>query len=389
MNEINNLNEVIAFTQELVRRYGPSGQEAGTATLIHQMLGELGYENVHTDQLGNVTGIRTGAHPGPCVLVDAHMDVMPVHEPEAWSINPVGGEIHDGKLWGRGSTDIKGGLAAAVYALADLPEEDFSGTLILSASVGEEKLEGVALQQVVQETKPDFALICEPTMCRLGVGQKGRAEFWIDVQGTPAHTSRAELGDNAIYRAMQIIQSVRDIPAQHDNILGEGLTELIEIISSPYPGECTVPFGCHLRFDRRLISGETRDSIMKEIETALSGFDHWKSGFQKDSYTTYTGVELVNEQFYPGWRIAPDSIWLQKAQQGLQSAGLDVETVALPYCTNASFTAGLAGIPSLIFGPSTIRLAHIVDEYIEIDELSRFYQGLQGIVRNVMNPVRV
>jgi putative selenium metabolism hydrolase len=389
MKHIKNLDEVITFTQELIRRYSPSGQEAGAASLIHQMLGELGYESVHTDRLGNVIGIRSGIEPGPCVLFDAHMDVMPVHEPETWSLNPVGGEVHDGKLWGRGSTDIKGGLAAAIYALAGLSKEDFSGTLILSASVGEEKLEGVALQEVVRETKPDFALICEPTMCRLGVGQKGRAEFWIDVQGTPAHTSRAELGDNAIYRAMQIIQSIRNIPPQHDSLLGDGLTELIEIISSPYPGECTVPFGCHLRFDRRLISGETRGSIMKEIETALTGIEHWRSNFQQDSFTTYTGVELLNEQFYPGWRIAPDSIWLHKAQLGLQSAGLDLETVALPYCTNASFTAGLAGIPSLIFGPSTIRLAHIVDEYIEIEELIRFYHGLQGIVGSVMNPVGV
>jgi acetylornithine deacetylase/succinyl-diaminopimelate desuccinylase-like protein len=212
LNPINHQDEVITFTQELVRRYSPPGQEVGAAALIQEMLIQQGYEDVHTDRLGNVTGIRTGAKAGPRLLVDAHMDVMPVHEPEAWSINPVGGEIQNGKLWGRGATDIKGGLAAAACALARLSKDDFSGTLILSASVGEEKLEGVALQEVIQETQPDFTLICEPTMCRLGIGQKGRAEFFIDIQGTPAHTSRAELGDNAIYRAMQIIESIRGIP---------------------------------------------------------------------------------------------------------------------------------------------------------------------------------
>jgi acetylornithine deacetylase/succinyl-diaminopimelate desuccinylase-like protein len=162
--------------------------------------------------------------------------------------------------------------------------------------------------------------------------------------------------------------------------------ELIEIISSPYPGECTVPFGCHLRFDRRLVSGETRDLIMKEIETALAGIDHWESGFQLDGFTTYTGVELVNEQFYPGWLIAPDSIWLQKAQRGMELAGLDPDPIVVPYCTNASFSAGVAGIPSMIFGPSTIELAHIVDEYIEIDELMRYYQGLQIVISSMLSP---
>ena len=386
MNSYDPQAEIIAFTQALVRQYSPPGQEAGAARVVQEKLAELGFEDVHADRLGSVIGYRHGAGEGPRVLVDAHMDVMAVYDPGAWSVDPYGGELRDGKIWGRGATDIKGGLVAAALAIAGLAEEDFSGTLIFSASVGEEKLEGVALREVVREAGPDFALVIEPTESRLAAGQKGRAEFWIEVQGRPAHTSRPELGENAIYRAVDFLRQVRGIPPQLDELLGPGVTELIEIISSPYPGECMVPFGCRLRFDRRLVSGETRQSLMDEVRGALSGFDRWQAGFQPDSFTTYTGVELVNEQFYPGWSLPPGSPWLQKARLGMQAAALDSSVIAVPYCTNAAFTAGEAGIPTLVFGPSTIRLAHIVDEYVEVDELLRYYWGLQGVLKSVLAP---
>jgi putative selenium metabolism hydrolase len=382
MSPINHQSEIVPLTQDLVRHCSPPGQEGRLAGVIQKKLVEYGF-HVHADRLGNIIAQRRGVRPGPRVLVDAHLDVMAVHDPQAWSVDPFGGVIKDGKIWGRGSTDIKGGLAVAACAIAGLPEGDATGTLILSASVGEEKLEGVAFREVVQATRPDFVLVIEPTECRLGAGQKGRAEFWIEVQGRPAHTSRPELGENAIYRAVDILRQVRGIPPQIDEQLGPGVTELIEIISSPYPGKCMVPFGCRMRFDRRLVSGETRQSLMQELKRALSGFNRWQAGFQPDSFTTYTGVELVNEQFYPGWSMPPDSAWLEKARRGMQAAGLDSETLSVPYCTNAAYSAGEAGIPTLVFGPSTIRLAHIVDEYVEIEQLLRFYRGLQEVLRAV------
>jgi putative selenium metabolism hydrolase len=383
MKPIDPQAEIVPFTQALVRHDSLSGQEGGVARLVQDVLAKLGFEGVRADRLGNVTGYRQGAKDGPRLLVDAHMDVMAVHDPSAWSVDPFGGQLQDGKIWGRGATDIKGGLAAAACAIAGLKGEDFSGTLIFSASVGEEMLEGVALRQVVGETQPDFAIVVEPTECRLATGQKGRAEYWIEVQGKPAHTSRPELGENAIYRAVDILRQMRGIPPRLDDVLGPGVTELVEIISSPFPGECMVPFGCRMRFDRRLVRGETPQTLMDELSRTLSGFERWQAGFQPTSFTTYTGVELVNEQFYPGWSIPLDSPWLQKALAGIQAAGLEGETIAVPYCTNAAHTAGEAGIPSLVFGPSTIQLAHVIDEYVEVEQLLRFYRGLQGVLRAI------
>jgi len=370
-------DEVIAFTQDLVRQPSLTGEEAGAAAVVRGKMEALDYDEVRVDEYGNVIAVRHGERPGPRLLFDAHLDVVPANNPQAWGSNPFGGELRDGKIWGRGATDIKGGLAGIVIGLGRMPRQDIAGTLIVSASIGEEQIEGIALEQVVKSTQPDFALICEPSDCQLGVGQKGRTEFWIQASGRPAHTSRPELGDNAIYRALSIVGALRRLRPPDDSLLGPGVMELVEIVSEPFPGECTVPYGCRLRYDRRLASGETRQSVRDEIYSALKGLDQWETGYQTANLVTYTGLRLEKEQFHAGWAMDPASAWLRKAEQGLRQAGIQPHRIAVPYCTNGSYSAGEAGLPTLIFGPSSIRLAHVVDEYIEVEELLR---GMRGLV---------
>jgi putative selenium metabolism hydrolase len=236
-----NVQEIISFLQELIREPSTSGKESGAGKVVKEKLQTLDFDEVWIDDYGSILATRTGSRPGPRILFDAHMDVVPVDHPDAWRYPPFAGEIHNERVWGRGATDIKGGLAAMVVALSRVPRQAFSGTMILSASIGEEQIEGLAMQPVVASTHPDFAVICEPTGCLLAAGQKGRTEFWIDTSGRPAHTSRPDLGDNAIYHALPIIEALRKLALPEDSTLGKGVMELIEIQSTPFPGECIVP----------------------------------------------------------------------------------------------------------------------------------------------------
>ena len=374
-------DEVVGLTRELVRHPSLSGQEQSAAMLVRQFIQSLDFDEVWVDELGNVVAARYGDQPGPRLLFDAHLDVVPPTQPDSWTCDPFGGEMRDGRIWGRGATDIKGGLAALLLGLGNLPRRDLKGALFISASIGEEHMEGAALQPIVARTQPDFAVICEPTGCQLGVAQKGRTEFWIQVAGTPAHTSQPDMGDNAIYRAAEIIQDLRRLPLAEDPLLGRAVMELIEIVSSPFPGNCIVPDGCRLRYDRRLLPGDTRQSLMDSLHEAMANHQRWSIGFQPVRLETYTGHVLEGEHFYPAWTLPEDSPWLAKARQGLEMNGLTAKSMAVPYCTNASFTAGQAGIPSLIFGPSDISLAHIVDEYVEVDELMRAVAGFTGLAK--------
>ncbi|MEM5775443.1 MAG: M20/M25/M40 family metallo-hydrolase, partial [Anaerolineaceae bacterium] len=166
---------VIAFAQEIIRINSLSGQEKAVAEAIAAKMRSLDYDEVQIDPYGSVIGIRRGDHPGPCILFDGHMDVVEVQDADAWAVPPFSGAIRDGKIWGRGASDMKGPLAAAVVTLGLVPRSEIHGTLILSASVNEERHEGAALAKVMGLTRPDFVVICEPNGARLGIGQKGRA----------------------------------------------------------------------------------------------------------------------------------------------------------------------------------------------------------------------
>jgi len=369
-------DEAVEFLQALVRTPSLSGQEESVAHLVQQKARALAFDEVVRDAWGNIIATRFGATPGPHRLFDAHMDVVPPGDASAWNDgNPYSGYIHDGRLWGRGATDTKGSLAAMLVALGRLPREAFRGTLTVVASVGEEAFEGAALAQVCSRLKPDVVIIGEPSDCRLGIGQKGRARLWVRVEGRAAHSSTPQYGENAIYKAAEVVQRLRNLPPARHPQMGEGVMEVLDIHSEPYPSASTVPYTCLLRYDRRLLPGEDRQSLLATYMAALETIPGVSMGFEEITLKTYTGHSLQAEDFHPAWLMPSDSPWLEQALRALSQAGLPAETFVAPYCTNGSASAGELGIPTFIFGPSSIALAHQVNESIEIAEFLRALAG--------------
>ena len=149
------------------------------AALVREEMERLGYA-VEVDALGTVTGTLDGGD-GPCVLLDAHMDTVGVTDRAAWSADPAG-ELRDGRLYGRGSVDMKGPLAALVHGAAAAAAR---GRVVVSASIAEEMIEGYATVEVARRVRPDVAVICEPSHRTVVVGQRGRAELIVEVAGPP------------------------------------------------------------------------------------------------------------------------------------------------------------------------------------------------------------
>ncbi|MDO9546211.1 MAG: YgeY family selenium metabolism-linked hydrolase [Pelolinea sp.] len=373
--------KTISFAQEIIRVNSPSWHEEGVAGLVEQKMKMLGYDSVQVDPFGNVIGIRIGKHPGPVVLFDGHMDVVPATNLDEWTCGPFSGEIRDGKIWGRGATDMKGPLAAVIMAVGHVPAEEFHGTLVVSASIGEEAYEGAGLAVVLDKVSPDFVVICEPNDCCVGVGQKGRAGLWVEVSGKPAHSSQPHLGENAIYKSIEVIKRLREMPLPGDDQLGEGIMELVDGISSPYPSLATVPVSFRMRYDRRLMPGETAESVLNSIKLVLKDLPDWRVGFSEAKINTFTGKTIQALDFHPGWFISSASPWINRAQAGLLGSGIEAKLSFAHYCTNGSQSAGVENIPTMIFGPSSILLAHVIDEYIEISELLRGVEGYLGLAR--------
>jgi acetylornithine deacetylase/succinyl-diaminopimelate desuccinylase-like protein len=181
------------FTLALVAEPSLSGCEGGVAELVQREMERLGFD-VEIDELGSVTG-TLAAGPGPCILVDSHMDTVGVSDPGAWSRRPDGERVAD-RIYGRGTVDMKGPLAASIYGIAALRSRLERGRVVVSASVAEELVEGLATVVVAERVRPDVVVICEATGLRVARGQRGRAEVQIEVHGRAAHSSRPDLPRN-------------------------------------------------------------------------------------------------------------------------------------------------------------------------------------------------
>ncbi len=363
-------NHVVELCQEFVRIPSPSGQEGRLAALVTARMQALGFA-VETDRFGTVLGIREGTGPGPTLLLDAHMDTVPVSNPDIWNHDPFGAELDQGRLWGRGSADAKGALAAMLCAAASM--EDFPGRLIVSASVGEEDMTAMALAQVLDRHPADIVLVGEPTSLRLGIAQKGRAGLLLEAKGRGAHTSRPELGDNAVYKMLEVIARIRALALPSDPELGPGVCELIEIASEPRPSPGMVPYLCTARLSLRLLPGETVRSVLARTSACLQGLDGVSVRLGECSQLCYTGLAITMPEFIPAWRCQ-DSVL-----QGRLLERLGTASFAAPYTTNASAGAE-RGIPTYLLGPGSIEQAHTLDEWISLEEL----QAAPATYRNAM-----
>lgn len=373
---------LINFTRDLVRIPSLFGHEKEMAEEVAQRMRALNFDRVEIDAYGSAIGVIEGAADGLTLLFDAHTDTIDVHPRDAWSHDPFGGELIDGRIYGRGSTDMKGALAGMIYAAASIDREHLAGRVVVSASVAEEIIEGIALQQVMERYPPDFVIIGEPSNLNLVRGGRGRAEFVLHAQGKPSHASAPHQGVNAVHKMARVIEAIEALPMPRDPVVGQGVTCLTDIISDPYPAQSVVPSGCRVTYERRLVPADSLDGVMTELRQACerASAADTEIDLAVADFTTYTGVNWKKPKWFPAWVLDEDHELVQKALRGLRQAGLDPQVKTYNFCTNAAYSAGEADVPTIGFGPSPEHLAHIVDEYLAVDQLIKVAEGYAGII---------
>ena len=363
-------NDIISFTAELIRLPGISGDEKDVAACVRRKMEELGYDEVIVDKYGSVLGILNGENPGPTLLFDGHMDVVSEGNPDDWSHEPYGAEISGGRIRGRGSTDMKGALAAMVCAPAFLKREKIHGRIIVSASVAEELMIGTALDHILDCYSVDAVIIGEPTGLKLGCAEKGRASVKMVCQGTPAHSSRPELGDNAVYRMIDALRRIRSLPRRSHPLLGDEVIELVEISSLPSPGNGSIPETCRSLWECRLLQGETKNEFLERWNAAIDGVGRTEIKIAEYELASYTGELLKMEDFLPGWISEERETGFNAVvSDSVRACGRTVEYYAAPYGCNALASASRRNLPTVILGPGDIALAHKPDESLSIKEL--------------------
>lgn len=306
------------------------------------------------------------------LLLDAHQDTVPVDGMTIPAFEP---QIAQGRITGRGASDVKGGLAAMLFAFRRLVQEQPAGAanVILSCTCDEEATTlGVSdLVKCWRESPgrsqwisapPDGAVIAEPTLLNVVVAHRGATRFRIRTQGRACHSSDPTQGINAIYRMAKVLNCLEDY------------AELLPQTVPPHPlcggatlsvGRITggasvniVPDDCAIEIDRRVIPGEDHAAVIEDLKAYL---------------TSRLDFEL---EFEPPWLNGPalnndKNAWLSDPLlECIEQVAGPHQAIGVPFGTHASRTSA-AGVPSVVFGPGSIDQAHTKDEFIEIDQLEK------------------
>ncbi len=364
--------DAVSLTQALVRLESASGAEGAVADCVEASMRAVGLRDVHRDEVGNVVGFAGPPEPTTALLFDAHMDVVPVMGD--WSFPPFGGDIVQGRLLGRGSTDMKGALGAAICGVGEAARSGLlTRQVAVSASVLEETIEGLALSAVLERIRPEMVVICEPSSLAIKHGQRGRIEVLIKVVGRPAHAAHPEHGKNPLLLAAAALLAIETMELPTNSALGAAIMVPTDIITSPYPSISSIPPSLTIRYDRRTVSGETTDSVLAALREMLAKIDAdaFEVSISSAPVRSYTGHVLEGDRSLASWLGDRDAPLAAAAAESLQDVGREVRYGVYAFCTNGSELAGRRKIPTIGLGPGAEADAHTVDESISVEELSQ------------------
>ena len=314
---------------------------------------------------------RIGKAGGRSLMFNGHLDVVGV---AGMNHAPFDAESRDGKMYGRGSADMKGGIAAMCVAAARAgPELD--GEVIIAAVCDEEYASLGTRNLVARRIRADAAIVTEPTRLAIMPAHRGFAWIEVTVHGVAAHGSRWELGVDAIRHAGLLLAELdaleeNVLPLRTHPLLGRGSVHASLIEGGT--GISTYPDRCVLKIERRLLPGEDGDRAMEEVRLACARVAARRPSFRAD-------ISLMLAQ--PASDVHPDAPVVRALSRALKDVGEPVRIEGMSAWTDAALL-NAAGIPAICFGPGDIALAHAAEEWIEENEIRRATDVLERMIRN-------
>lgn len=373
-------SDVVDLTSALIRAASPSGRESPATQLFCDAMTDLGYDEVGLDKAGNAVGlIRRGE--GPTLMLNGHLDTVPTGDAEAWAHDPLGGEVVDGLVWGRGAVDMKGALAAMAVAGRLAADAGFQGTLMV-AGVVQEEVGGLGARYLGEQHLPDLVILGEPSDLQLKVGHRGRVEAHVSVPGRIAHAAKAELGSNALTRAARYALALEELDLPSHPSLGRSSATLTQLSSFPVGGANVVPGRAELTIDYRQVAGDEPEAVLARLQ-ALD--PEAKVGVPGGLMRSENGqVEYPFERVAPAYLLDPDHPCVPWAVRTLTpSLGRTPEVGVWWFCTDAPHLAR-RGAPVLGFGPGDPGLAHTTREAVPVDQLRAAVTAYTALTRSFL-----
>jgi acetylornithine deacetylase/succinyl-diaminopimelate desuccinylase family protein len=360
-------HQLVELTRSLVRADGqnPPGEEAATVAVLAAAAAELGLdvgeEPVQPGRNNLRVTLRTGDGPG--LLLLGHTDVVPVGD--GWTKDPFGAAIEDGRIYGRGATDMKGGLAACLSAMSALRGADLSGPVELAALVDEEE-NGAGIRAYVSSAQASFigCITAEPTDLQTIVGARGASYLRVDVHGTACHAGSPGDGANAIYGAAAVVAEIERMHAElaeHPHALLGPATWSVGQITGGSSGS-VVPAECVVVADRRILPGESASNVLDDLRARIHALRLTDRGLT---------VEVAMPMEMPAFETPAESPLARIVGAAVADAGgPTLPPGGWTAACDGGFVARDLDVPVIVIGPGSVaEQAHRQDESVAIEEL--------------------
>jgi len=381
-------DEVIDLTRELVRTpsLNPPGDTRDCAALILRTFKKerIDAEIIEGKKgLCNVVARLPGREKGKTLLLNGHIDVVPPGE--GWTVDPFGAEIRDGRLYGRGTCDMKSGIASMMAAMIGLKRSGaaFHGEIVFMGASDEETGSEFGTLYLLKKgigEKADFGIVSEPTSLRVELGNRGLRWIDITIRGKASHAGRPHLGVNAIFYGAKLIEAIHSMKFRNRNDAFE-IPEPSISVTQVHGGtkENIIPDRCELVLDRRMIPGETNETVLAELKEVADPILQTEKDLRIEwkMRPVYWDPYLISES-EPVAQATIDSareVLGEKPAIGGKGA-----------CTDASYLFHLGKIPTVLYGPGDETLSHKPDECVPIRNLLAATEVYLSVFKKLLGP---
>lgn len=407
-NAINtNRDEIISFVKELVRTPSLANDEGGVQNIIHEKLKELNLDshkipvifselNDHPafnddgfspDSRINVTATWKGNGKSRSLILNGHVDVVPTGPENLWNDSPWSGKEEDGKIFGRGSCDMKAGLSSGLFAISILKNLGFKpdGDVIFQSVVGEESGGCGTLTNIVKGYHADAAIILEPTSLKLSPIQSGALTFRLTIHGKATHASMRWDGVSAIEKYTGLHNAIIKLEELRHHSFDTKYYESKERVAPINIGtikagqwHSTVPESIIAEGRLGVFPNESNEEARKNFE------DHVFEFSESDSWLAENPpeIEWFEGQFESGQTPIDDPLIKELSNVYKNVLNRDAVIEGVTYGSDLRLFTNHAHIPSVLFGPGDVRLAHAANEYVTIEEIMFSTEVIANMIIN-------
>ncbi|MDQ6599336.1 peptidase [Bacillus salipaludis] len=389
-----NRNRGAKLLQLMVQENSTRGNESGAQAIVIEKCRQLGLDldiwEINNDELKNhpafccdrqsfegnpnLVAVLKGTGGGKSIILNGHIDVVPVGDEKNWSHDPFSGRIEKGKLFGRGSTDMKGGSAALLLAIESLIETGIKlkGDVIFQSVIEEESGGAGTLAAVLRGYRADGAIIPEPTNMKIFPKQQGSMWFRITVKGRAAHGGTRYEGISAIEKSVRVIERLQQLEKDRNARISDPLFDSIPIpipinIGKINSGEwpSSVPDLAFIEGRMGVAPDETIPSAKLEMENCLQELNQCDEWFRANPLQ----IEWFGGRWIPG-SLESDHPLMKELSASFQEITGEAPVIeASPWGTDGGILSSVGNTPVVVFGPGITETAHDADEHIELEDL--------------------